>query len=89
LRQVELFQEIKARYPPKVTSNVCSNCEGRGVVVCDNCQVAHPRLPPSQPRSRLAETTLIDGATYLLRARQGTGLQPRFLERYSADDFMD
>jgi len=57
-KQVEMFAEILSRYPPKVTGEgTCINCDGRGVIVCDNCQ--------------------------------GTGLQPRFLERYSPDDFMD
>ena len=56
-RQVEMFKEILDRYPIKATQNVCVNCDGRGVIVCQNCQ--------------------------------GTGLQPRFLERYSPDDFMD
>jgi len=55
--QVEMFADILAAYPPKVTTNVCMSCDGRGVIVCDNCQ--------------------------------GTGIQPRFLERYSPDDFMD
>ena len=41
----------------QVSVNMCISCDGRGVIVCDNCQ--------------------------------GTGIQPRFLERYSPDDFMD
>ena len=56
-RQVELYSEILSKYPVLVTEAICNVCDGRGVVVCDNCQ--------------------------------GTGLQPRFLERYSPDDFMD
>jgi hypothetical protein len=56
-KQVEMFAEILSKYPVKATENQCQNCDGRGVIVCDNCQ--------------------------------GTGLQPRFLERYSPDDFMD
>merc|ERR1719231_1110496 len=56
--QVEMFKDILSAYPVKVTGeSACINCDGRGVIVCDNCQ--------------------------------GTGLQPRFLERYSPDDFMD
>merc|ERR1719326_146576 len=56
-KTVEIYGEILADYPPKVTEDVCIACDGRGVVVCDNCE--------------------------------GTGIQPRFLERYSPDDFMD
>jgi hypothetical protein len=57
-KQVELFKEILSKYPVKYSgSGTCINCDGRGVIVCDNCQ--------------------------------GSGLQPRFLERYSPDDFMD
>ena len=57
-KQVQMFEEILNRYPQKFTGKgMCINCDGRGVVVCDNCQ--------------------------------GTGIQPRFLERYSPDDFMD
>jgi len=56
-KAVVMYEEILSKYPPKVTENVCEVCNGRGVVVCDNCQ--------------------------------GTGIQPRFLERYSPDDFMD
>lgn len=56
-KEVEVYAEILAEYPVKATQNVCINCDGRGVVVCDNCQ--------------------------------GTGIQPRFLERFSPDDFMD
>jgi len=56
-KAVVMYEEILARYPPKVSVDVCEACNGRGVVVCDNCQ--------------------------------GTGIQPRFLERYSPDDFMD
>jgi hypothetical protein len=56
--QVEMYADILSKYPVKVTGNdQCINCDGRGVIVCDNCQ--------------------------------GTGIQPRFLERYSPDDFMD
>ena len=55
---VEMFADILNQFPVKVTgSDQCSACDGRGVVVCDNCQ--------------------------------GTGIQPRYLERYSPDDFMD
>ena len=54
---MELFTDILARYPPKVTKLQCSSCEGRGVVICDNCQ--------------------------------GTGVQPRFLERFSPEDWED
>ena len=55
---VEMFGEILAAYPPKTTGpSACQACDGRGVIVCQNCQ--------------------------------GTGIQPRFLERYSPDDFMD
>mmetsp|Transcript_127876 Transcript_127876/g.232774 ORF Transcript_127876/g.232774 Transcript_127876/m.232774 type:complete len:247 (+) Transcript_127876:73-813(+) len=56
-QQVMLFEEIFKDYPPKVTENICYACDGRGVVVCENCE--------------------------------GTGIQPRFLERFSPDDFMD
>jgi len=56
-KQVVMFKEILSKYPVKATENVCVNCDGRGVIVCDNCQ--------------------------------GSGFQPRFLERYSPDDFMD
>jgi len=56
-KQVVMFKEILEKYPVKATENVCVNCDGRGVIVCDNCQ--------------------------------GSGIQPRFLERYSPDDFMD
>jgi len=56
-KAVVMYEEILANYPPKATESVCEACDGRGVVVCDNCQ--------------------------------GSGLQPRFLERYSPDDFMD
>jgi len=56
-KQVVMYEEILKAYPIKATENVCITCDGRGVVVCDNCQ--------------------------------GTGIQPRFLERYSPDDFMD
>jgi hypothetical protein len=56
-KQVEMYADILSKYPVKATENVCLNCDGRGVIVCDNCQ--------------------------------GTGLQPRFLERFSPDDFMD
>jgi len=57
-QQVVMYEEILAAYPPKVTGpSACLNCEGRGFVVCDNCQ--------------------------------GSGIQPKFLERYSPDDFMD
>lgn len=56
-RTVEMYKEILERYPVKATENQCFSCDGRGVIVCDNCQ--------------------------------GSGLQPRFLERYSPDDFMD
>ena len=56
-KEVVMYADILAAYPPKVTENVCQACDGRGVIVCDNCE--------------------------------GTGLQPRFLERYSPDDFMD
>jgi len=56
--QIEMYGEILAAYPPKVTgASACEACDGRGVIVCDNCQ--------------------------------GSGIQPRFLERYSPDDFMD
>jgi len=56
-RQVEMYAEILSAYPVKVTTNICTSCDGRGVIVCDNCE--------------------------------GSGIQPRFLERYSPDDFMD
>lgn len=56
-KQVEMYGEILKSFPPKVTADLCESCDGRGVVVCQNCQ--------------------------------GTGIQPRFLERYSPDDFMD
>jgi len=56
-KQVVMFEEILKNYPPKTTESVCLACDGRGIIVCDNCQ--------------------------------GTGIQPRFLERYSPDDFMD
>jgi len=57
-KTVEMYAEILAAYPPKVTGpGACVACDARGVVVCDNCQ--------------------------------GSGIQPRFLERYSPDDFMD
>ena len=32
-----MYQEILSRYAIKVTTNVCQNCAGRGVVVCTNC----------------------------------------------------
>ena len=57
VKEVEMYADILKDYPVKATENVCINCDGRGVIVCDNCQ--------------------------------GSGLQPRFLERYSPDDFMD
>ena len=57
-REVVMFGEILKDYPVKATGeDACINCDGRGVIVCDNCQ--------------------------------GSGIQPRFLERYSPDDFMD
>ena len=56
-RTVEMYGDILKNFPVKATENVCASCDGRGVIVCDNCQ--------------------------------GTGIQPRFLERYSPDDFMD
>mmetsp|Transcript_4190 Transcript_4190/g.12996 ORF Transcript_4190/g.12996 Transcript_4190/m.12996 type:complete len:202 (-) Transcript_4190:654-1259(-) len=56
-KEVIMFEDILSKYPIKVSENVCLNCEGRGVVVCDNCR--------------------------------GTGIQPRFLERFGPDDFMD
>jgi len=56
-KTVVMYEDILAKFPIKATENVCLNCEGRGVVVCDNCK--------------------------------GTGIQPKFLERYSPDDFMD
>merc|ERR1712070_1075878 len=55
-KKVVMYEDILAAYPPKATESVCANCDGRGVVVCDNCG--------------------------------GPGLQPRFLERFSPDDFM-
>lgn len=55
--EVVAFKDILEKYPVKATENTCLSCDGRGVIVCDNCQ--------------------------------GTGIQPRFLERYSPDDFMD
>lgn len=54
---VEMYSDILKDYPIIATESVCVSCDGRGVVVCDNCQ--------------------------------GTGIQPRFLERFSPDDFMD
>ena len=56
-REVVMYEKLLSNFPPKVTEEVCLVCDGRGVVVCDNCQ--------------------------------GTTVQPRFLERYSPDDFMD
>jgi len=57
-RQEEIFKDILDKYPVKVTGpSQCIVCDGRGVIVCDNCE--------------------------------GTGIQPRFLDRYSPDDFMD
>lgn len=38
-KQVVMFKEILSKYPVKATENVCVNCDGRGVIVCDNCQV--------------------------------------------------
>jgi len=56
-KQVVMYEEILSQFPVKATTDICEACDGRGVVVCDNCQ--------------------------------GTGIQPRFLERFSPDDFMD
>jgi len=57
-REEEIFGDILDKYPVKVTGpDQCIVCDGRGVIVCDNCE--------------------------------GTGIQPRFLDRYSPDDFMD
>lgn len=38
-KQVEMYAEILVDYPQLVTDKVCENCNGRGVIVCDNCQV--------------------------------------------------
>ena len=57
-KQVVMYEEILSKYPVKSSgADKCETCDGRGVVICDNCS--------------------------------GTGIQPRFLERYSPDDFMD
>jgi len=57
-REEEMFKDILDKYPVKVTGpSQCIVCDGRGVIICDNCQ--------------------------------GTGIQPRFLDRYSPEDFMD
>ena len=55
--EVVPYAEVLAKFPVKATEKVCASCDGRGLVICDNC-----------------------GAT---------GIQPRFLERFSPDDFMD
>lgn len=37
-KEVVMFKEILDRYPIKATTNVCINCDGRGVVICQNCE---------------------------------------------------
>ena len=37
-KEVVMFKEILDQYPVKVTTNVCQNCDGRGVIVCQNCE---------------------------------------------------
>lgn len=34
---VDMYSDILDSYPIKTTENVCLNCGGRGVVVCDSC----------------------------------------------------
>ena len=34
---VDMYADILDAYPVKTTENVCLNCGGRGVVVCDSC----------------------------------------------------
>jgi hypothetical protein len=56
--RVSMYSEILDKYPVLYSgASQCTLCDGKGVVICDNCE--------------------------------GTGIQPRFLERYSPDDFMD
>jgi DnaJ-class molecular chaperone len=37
-KAVVMYGDILARYPIKVDRDICVNCDGRGVTVCNNCE---------------------------------------------------
>ena len=59
---VDMYADILEAFPVKATENVCLNCGGRGVVICDNCApipstrrakrspLSHARLLTAQAR---------------------------------------
>ena len=36
-KTVEMYADILAKFPVKASTNICSSCDGRGVIVCSNC----------------------------------------------------
>jgi len=90
-RTVEMYGEILGKFPVKAASNRCQSCDGRGVIVCDNCQGSgiQPRFLV-RPRTRSRSPTLRPVWARRVRGRSSPVVSlATWQERYSPDDFMD